>query len=113
MTLLFTLLSIGVLGLVVAVALGRVGGGLDAPASSLPSTGLPAGNLTADDLTAVRFSPALRGYRMDQVDDLVDRLTDELARRDEEIDRLRGELSRTDLLRLEHESLGADGEAEG
>jgi len=91
-TLVFTLLTIAVLGLVVAVALGRIGGGLDAPTSSLPPTGLPEGYLGAQDLERVRFAPALRGYRMDQVDAALDRVAAELARRDEEIDRLQAAL---------------------
>jgi len=91
-TLVFTLLTIAVLGLVVAVALGRIGGGLDAPTSSLPPTGLPEGYLGAQDLERVRFAPALRGYRMDQVDAALDRVAAELARRDEEIDRLQAVL---------------------
>ncbi|MFN8077938.1 MAG: DivIVA domain-containing protein [Kineosporiaceae bacterium] len=88
MTLVFTVLTIVVLGLVVAVALGRIGGGLDAATSSLPPTGLPDGDLVAGDLDHVRFAPALRGYRMDQVDAAFDRLAEELARRDAEIERL-------------------------
>jgi len=70
----FTLLTIVLLGLVIAVAVGRIGGGLDAPASSLPSRGLPAGAVGSADLAQVRFSPALRGYRMDEVDAVLDRL---------------------------------------
>ena len=96
MTLLFTVLAIAVVGLVAAVAVGRIGGGLDAPASSLPSRGLPPGPVDPQDLDQVRFSPALRGYRMDEVDALLDRLALELARRDEELRRLREELDRPD-----------------
>lgn len=48
------------------------------PVSSTPDVGL-AEDFTAADLTDVRFDTALRGYRMDQVDDLVDRLQDRLA----------------------------------
>lgn len=88
MTLVFIVLTIVVLGLVVAVALGRIGGGLDAATSSLPPTGLPDGELVVGDLDHVRFAPALRGYRMDQVDAAFDRLAEELARRDAEIERL-------------------------
>ncbi len=90
MTLVFTLLALAVLGLVVAVALGWIGGGLDAPVSSLPDIGLPEGEVAPPDLDRLRFAPALRGYRMDQVDQTLDRLAEELARRDAEIDRLRG-----------------------
>ncbi len=88
-TLLLTLLIMAVIGLVAAVAAGRISGGLDEPASSLPGRGLPPGPFTLDDVDRVRFSPALRGYRMDEVDDVVDRLADELRRRDEELAVLR------------------------
>jgi DivIVA domain-containing protein len=88
-TLLLTLLIMAVLGLVVAVATGRIAGGLGRPASSLPGRGLPSGPIAVDDVERVRFSPALRGYRMDEVDDVLDRLTEELRRRDEEIAELR------------------------
>jgi DivIVA domain-containing protein len=88
-TLLLTLLIMAVVAIVAAVAAGRITGGLDRPASSLPGRGLPPGPVTMDDLERVRFSPALRGYRMDEVDDVLDRLADELRRRDEEIAQLR------------------------
>jgi DivIVA domain-containing protein len=91
-TLLLTLLIMAVIGLVAAVAAGRISGGLDEPASSLPGRGLPPGPFTLDDVDRVRFSPALRGYRMDEVDDVVDRLADELRRRDEELAVLRRSL---------------------
>ena len=89
MTLLFLLLVLAVVGVIAAVAAGRITGGLDAPASSLPARGLPAGPVGASELDAVRFSPALRGYRMHQVDEVMDRLVRELEWRDEELARLR------------------------
>ena len=89
MTLLLTLLIMAVIGLVAAVAVGRISGGLDEPASSLPGRGLPPGPIRLDDADRVRFSPALRGYRMDEVDDVDDRLVDELRRRDAELADLR------------------------
>lgn len=113
MTLLFTVLAIGVLGLVVAVALGRIGGGLAEPASSVPPSGLPEADLHPDDLDGVRFAPALRGYRMEQVDQVIDRLRDELSRREAEIQRLRGELARVDLFHLEQEAMRLDEDVEG
>jgi DivIVA domain-containing protein len=88
-TLLLTLLIMAVIGLVAAVAAGRIGGGLDDPASSLPGRGLPPGPFSLEDVDRVRFSPALRGYRMDEVDDVVDRLVDELRRLEEEVAELR------------------------
>jgi DivIVA domain-containing protein len=89
-TLLLTLLIMAVIGLVAAVAAGRIGGGLDGAASSLPGRGLPPGPFTLEDVDRVRFSPALRGYRMDEVDDVVDRLVDELRRLEDEVTELRG-----------------------
>jgi DivIVA domain-containing protein len=88
-TLLLTLLILAVVGLVAAVAAGRITGGLDEPSSSLPGRGLPEGRVGVVDLERVRFSPALRGYRMDEVDEVLDRLTEELQLRDQEIAELR------------------------
>lgn len=48
-----------------------------------PDATIPAGRpLTADDLRDVRFSSALRGYRMDEVDALLSRLQAELTARE-------------------------------
>lgn len=48
-----------------------------------PDATVPAGRLlTAEDLAAVRFSTALRGYRMDEVDALLDRLQADLRARE-------------------------------
>lgn len=48
--------------------------------------GLPAaGPVRAADLATVRFGMTLRGYRMSEVDDLLDRVADELRDRDERI----------------------------
>lgn len=89
MKLLLLLLVLVVIGLVVAVAAGSITGGLGDPARSTPDPGLPAGPLRAEDLERVRFTPALRGYRMDQVDALLDRLRDQLAVAEEEARRAR------------------------
>lgn len=91
MTLLFTLLTLLVIGVVAAVAAGSIRGGLDAAATSLPARGLPTGPVSPDDVENLRFSPALRGYRMEEVDAVLDRLTEELRARDEQIAQLRGE----------------------
>ena len=50
---------------------------------------LPAGPLSAVDLQRVRFGMALRGYRMSEVDEVLDRLGQQLHGRDAEIARLR------------------------
>ena len=62
------------------------------PAEALQ--GLPAagvGELAPTDLDEVRIDQTWRGYRMDEVDALVDRLGAEIAVRDAEIARLRGD----------------------
>lgn len=86
MTLLLLLLALAVVAGVAAVAAGLVTGGLDDPVSSVPPRGLPPGPIHPGDLAQLRFAPALRGYRMDQVDAAIDRLA-------EEIDRLQAELA--------------------
>lgn len=50
----------------------------DRPDALVPA----AGPLGAEDLRSVRFSLALRGYRMSEVDALLTRLASELERRD-------------------------------
>ena len=45
-----------------------------------------------DDLRALKLSVALRGYRMDEVDWLLDRLSEQVDTRDREIARLRSVL---------------------
>jgi DivIVA domain-containing protein len=47
-----------------------------------PDLPLPDGPLTAGDVEGVRFSLAVRGYRMDEVDAVLARLSAELAERD-------------------------------
>lgn len=61
--------------------------GLGEPVANLPPVLLPEDVLPAD-VDRIRFSLGLRGYRMDQVDHVLDRLRDQLAARDAEIARL-------------------------
>lgn len=89
MTLLLLLLALAVVAGAAAVAAGAVTGGLDDPVSTVPARALPARAPTGDDVTALRFVPALRGYRMDQVDAAMDGLAAEL-------DRLHAELADRD-----------------
>jgi DivIVA domain-containing protein len=111
-TLLFVLLALGVVGVVAAVAAGLITGGLDAPSSSMPSPGLPAGDLAVSELDDLRFDQGLRGYRMDQVDAAMDRLREEVVRRDGEIADLREELLRSRETSVWHaQQAGYDGAA--
>lgn len=80
----FVLLGAAVLFAVAVTALGR-GGFLDF--DPLPAGGwlLPDGDVSAEDIERLRFVIAPRGYRMDQVDSVLDRLQHELSRRDDRI----------------------------
>ena len=50
---------------------------------------LPDSLLTAEDIRSLRFGVTLRGYAMAQVDDVLERLGQEIAERDAEIAALR------------------------
>lgn len=64
-----------------------LGGGFEQPVANLPPVLLPAEAAPAD-VDRVRFSLGLRGYRMDQVDQVLDELRDQLAAKDQEVERL-------------------------
>jgi DivIVA domain-containing protein len=49
--------------------------------------------VTGDDVRALRIAPAVRGYRMTEVDWLLDQFAQALDERDEEIARLRARLA--------------------
>ncbi|MBZ5735082.1 DivIVA domain-containing protein [Nocardioides sp. TRM66260-LWL] len=77
MTWFLAILVVLVMGGVAAVAAGR-GAPMEDDLGDRPDTLLPAdGPLRADDLRGVRFSLAFRGYRMSEVDALLDRLAAE------------------------------------
>jgi len=75
--------AVTLVALTVAAVLGRIDGSLAPPTSSLAYVPLPDDRLTPDDLEALRLDTALRGYRMEQVDEVI-------ARLGAEIDELRG-----------------------
>ncbi len=84
MTWFFAVLIVAAMGVAAMAATGRFGG-LAETWDDRPDARVPAdGPLTAEDLEAVRFTTALRGYRMSEVDALLDRLAEELrqARRE-------------------------------
>lgn len=90
--LILLLVAVALVGVVAAVAVGRVRGGLGEPVRSRADNALPAGRLEPADLGRARFSVGLRGYRMDEVDAALDRVQAELAQRDAEVATLRGAL---------------------
>ena len=68
----------------------REGGTLAEAPPDVADLDLPAGRLHADDLERVRFGVVIRGYRMSEVDDVLDRLGAELADRDQRLAELTG-----------------------
>lgn len=98
-TLLQVLVVLAVVAAVAVVAAGLVTGRVEPealvlpePTSSLPELLLPDGPLEPRDVDNVRFSIGLRGYRMDEVDAVLDRLRDQVADQARQIDELRAEL---------------------
>jgi DivIVA domain-containing protein len=79
MTWFFAVLAVAVMGVVAVVATGR-GGELEEAFDDRPDARVPVdAPLRAEDLRRVRFSTAFRGYRMAEVDALLDRLATELG----------------------------------
>ena len=89
MDLLLVALLLMAVAAVVVVALGTVRGGMAPVDGTLPPP-LEEPVREAADLDRARFGLALRGYRMEQVDAVLDEARDLLQAKDEEIDRLRG-----------------------
>ena len=83
--------GIVVLCFVVALILGLAGGGLGRAATSLSHEPLPDEPIRDADFDDLVFDVGARGYRMSQVDGVVDRLRRELREKDEEIAVLRGD----------------------
>jgi len=82
MTWVFAILLVLALGGIAAVAAGR-GTPLAPATADRPEVALPTHRtLAASDLRTVRFSLGFRGYRMDEVDALLDRLATELESRE-------------------------------
>ena len=76
----FAILIVLALGGIALIAAGR-GAPLAEVYDDRPDATVPAaGPLRAEDLRRVRFSLAFRGYRMSEVDALLDRLASELEK---------------------------------
>ncbi|HEY3870193.1 MAG TPA: DivIVA domain-containing protein [Actinocrinis sp.] len=82
-----------IVALLAAVGWIAVGGGghMSEPAPDRPDLALPEnGLLDRDHVDRVRFSVGVRGYRMDEVDDVLDRLAHEIDLRERRIAELEG-----------------------
>ncbi len=78
-------IAVVLIALTVAAVLGRIDGSLREPTSTLAYLPLPEDRLTPDDLAALRLDTALRGYRMEQVDQVIGRLAAEIAQLREQV----------------------------
>lgn len=67
--------------------------GFDQPVANLPPVLLPA-EAVPSDVDRLRFAVGLRGYRMDQVDQVLDELREQLGAKDAKIADLAAELVR-------------------
>jgi DivIVA domain-containing protein len=81
--------------LAVLAAISVIAAGVGATIGAAPPDRSPAGELADDHvdrvaLARLRFSLAFRGYRMDEVDAVIDRLATELEVRDRRIAELEG-----------------------
>ncbi|HSJ20179.1 MAG TPA: DivIVA domain-containing protein [Nocardioidaceae bacterium] len=92
MTWFFAVLVVLLMGAVAVVAAGA-GGSMAEVYDDRPDSRVQAdGPLTAEDIRTVRFTTALRGYRMSEVDALLERLATEL-------DEARADAARADAAR--------------
>jgi DivIVA domain-containing protein len=82
-----------IVALLAAVGWLAIGGGghMSEPMPDRPDLALPdEGMLARNDVDRVRFSVGARGYRMDEVDDVLDRLAHEIELREDRIAELEG-----------------------
>lgn len=103
---LFTVVAVLLVGVFAGLLAGRIGyDPLSEAVTSQPDTGL-ADDFTARSISDVHFDTALRGYRMDQVDHVLDALQDRIAEQEREIATLRGGdgSQREDVPHREHDA---------
>ena len=90
MSIVLLLLLVAVIAVIAMVAVGRGGSLPDAEAERSPRGVLPSGPVQHGSVDALRFTLAFRGYRMDEVDNVLDRLALEIEERDRRIAELEG-----------------------
>ena len=78
------LVAVVLVVLTTAAVLGRVDGSLGDATTSLSHDPLPDTPLTPADFEELRFDTAMRGYRMSEVDDVIDRLRREITDLDQQ-----------------------------
>lgn len=84
MTIFFVLLALAAVAVVALLAAGKIGQ-LNDPVVDRYRPEPPLVPLAATDVADIRLATAVRGYRMDDVDDLLNRLTETLQIREAQI----------------------------
>ena len=90
MSIVLLLVLLAVIAVIGVVAAGRGGSLPDAEPDRSPRGALPSGDIDRAAVDGLRFTLAFRGYRMDEVDDVLDRLVAEVEERDRRIAELEG-----------------------
>ena len=90
MSIVLLLVLLAVIATIAVVAAGRGGALPDADPERSPRGVLPSDRVDRAAVDGLRFTLAFRGYRMNEVDDVLDRLLDELDERDRRIAELEG-----------------------
>ena len=90
MSIVLLLVLLGVIAAIAVVAGGRGGSLADASPDRSPRAALPSGPVDRAAVDGLRFTLAFRGYRMSEVDDVLDRLLVEIDERDRRIAELEG-----------------------
>ena len=70
--------AVVLVALTAAGIMGRIDGSLGPPTTTSSYVPLPGDRLTPADLESLRLDTAFRGYRMDQVDEVIGRLSEEI-----------------------------------
>ncbi len=91
MTIFFILLALAVVGLIAVLAAGKIGQ-LGDPVVDRFRPELPLAPLAAQDIERIRFGTGLRGYRMDDVDEVLARFTETLRIREAQLSALNPQL---------------------
>jgi DivIVA domain-containing protein len=71
------MIAVAILGLAAVAASGRLGE-FPATVTDTPRPHLPSGPISPEGLRALRFAVVARGYSMQQVDELLDRVAGQL-----------------------------------
>ena len=88
MILFLLLIVLLLIGLTAAAVMGKIGGFMADATSSQSFSGVPAGPMSTENMVHLHFDQALRGYRMDQVDAVIDALGARLRELESEVSSL-------------------------